>query len=84
MVYSSEWEENIYTSATEALIEERKKDRTRALPTISKRLEVIKNPPNRILSQVELDEIAELEKQLYQIKQEIELAQKGQQEPLER
>lgn len=84
MVYSSEWEENIYTSATEALIEERKKDRTRALPTISKRLEVIKNPPNRILSQVELDEIAELEKQLHQIKQEIELAQKGQQEPLER
>lgn len=67
IVYSSEWQENKYRSASEALETERAKDRKRALPTIGKRLEQIKNPIGRVLSQEEQEKVEELEQQLNEI-----------------
>lgn len=72
MIYSSDWEENMYKTAKEALLSERKKDRQRARPTIERRLYDIKNPHSRVLSQTEIDKISELESQLQQIEQEME------------
>ena len=72
MVYSSDWQENIYETAKEALLAERRKDRQRARTTIERRLNNIKNPHSRVLSQTEIDKISELESQLRQIEQEME------------
>ena len=72
MVYSSDWQENIYETAKEALLSERQKDRQRARTTIERRLYNIKNPHSRVLSQTEIDKISELEHQLRQIEQEME------------
>lgn len=72
MVYSSDWKENIYETAKEALLAERRKDRQRARTTIERRLYNIKNPHSRVLSQTEIDKISELESQLRQIEQEME------------
>ena len=72
MVYSSDWQENIYETAKEALLAERRKDRQRARTTIERRLYNIKNPHSRVLSQTEIDKISELESQLRQIEQEME------------
>ncbi len=72
MVYSSDWQENIYETAKEALLSERQKDRQRARTTIERRLYNIKNSHSRVLSQTEIDKISELEHQLRQIEQEME------------
>lgn len=84
MVYSSAWEENIYANAKEALIKEREIDRKRAIQTMAKRLEDIKNPHSIILSQTEIDKISELESQLRQIEEEMQSMGKEERESQDR